>query len=65
MTAHVLVTTIDDERPATLSKKIVQKILREELGFNGVIVSDDLEMKAIADNYSAGRCGRRRDIRGL
>jgi len=54
MTAHVLVTTIDDERPATLSKKIVQKILREELGFNGVIVSDDLEMKAIADNYSAG-----------
>jgi len=54
MTAHVRVTSIDDERPATLSPKIVHDILREELGFQGVIVSDDLEMKAIADRYSAG-----------
>ena len=54
MTAHVLVPSIDDERPATLSPKIVQRILREELGFEGVIVSDDLEMKAIADTYSPG-----------
>jgi beta-N-acetylhexosaminidase len=54
MTAHVLVTSIDDERPATLSPKIVQRILRDELGFKGVIVSDDIEMKAIADTYPAG-----------
>src|SRR5687767_10726289 len=54
MTAHVRVTSIDDERPATTSPKIVQRILREELGFQGVIVSDDLEMKAIADNYTPG-----------
>lgn len=54
MTAHVLVTSIDDERPATLSPRIVQQILREELGFTGVIVSDDLEMKAIENAYSAG-----------
>ena len=54
MTAHVLVTSIDDERPATLSPKIVQEILRDELGFSGVIVSDDLEMKAIADSYTPG-----------
>ncbi len=54
MTAHVLVPSIDDERPATLSPKIVQRILREELGFNGVIVSDDLEMKAIANTYTPG-----------
>ena len=54
MTAHVLVVSIDDERPATLSPKIVQRILREELGFNGVIVSDDLEMKAIANAYTPG-----------
>ena len=54
MTAHVLVTSIDDERPATLSPKIVRNLLREELGFNGVIVSDDLEMKAIADSYTPG-----------
>jgi beta-N-acetylhexosaminidase len=52
MTAHVLVVSIDDARPATLSPAIVQGILREELGFDGVIVSDDLEMKAIANTYS-------------
>jgi beta-N-acetylhexosaminidase len=54
MTAHVRVTTIDDERPATLSRKIVYDLLRDELGFRGVIVSDDLEMKAIANTYSPG-----------
>src|SRR5918996_1350654 len=48
MTAHVLVPAFDEERPATLSRRIVQAILREELGFEGVILSDDLEMKAIA-----------------
>ena len=66
MTAHVLVVSIDDERPATLSPKIVQRILREELGFSGVIVSDDLEMKAIANTLPArrGRCrGHRRRVR--
>jgi beta-N-acetylhexosaminidase len=52
MTAHVLVTTIDDEHPATLSPKIVQRILREELGFTGVIVSDDLQMHAITKSYT-------------
>ena len=54
MTAHVLVTSIDDERPATLSRKIVKDILRDELGFGGVIVSDDLEMSAIANSYTPG-----------
>jgi len=54
MTAHVLVTSIDDERPATLSKRIVTDMLRNELRFEGVIVSDDLEMKAITDRYSPG-----------
>jgi beta-N-acetylhexosaminidase len=52
MTAHVRVTSIDDQRPATLSRKIVQDILRDELGFAGVIVSDDLEMKAISSSYT-------------
>jgi beta-N-acetylhexosaminidase len=51
MTAHVLATSIDEERPATLSRKIVNDILREELGFTGVIISDDLEMKAISRTY--------------
>jgi beta-N-acetylhexosaminidase len=52
MTAHVLVPSFDEERPATLSPLIVQALLREELGYEGVILSDDLEMKAIATSYT-------------
>jgi beta-N-acetylhexosaminidase len=52
MTAHVLVPSLDEARPATLSPRIVQAILREELGFDGVILSDDLEMKAVANAYA-------------
>jgi beta-N-acetylhexosaminidase len=52
MTAHVLVPSLDEERPATLSPRIVHAILREELGYRGVILSDDLEMKAIAKTYA-------------
>ena len=52
MTAHVLVPSIDDEKPATLSRRIVYDLLRDELGFEGVIISDDLEMKALAATYS-------------
>ena len=57
MTAHVLVPALDDERPATLSPRIVQAILREELGYPGVILSDDLEMKAIARSYAIPDAG--------
>jgi beta-N-acetylhexosaminidase len=52
MTAHVLVPALDEDRPATLSRRIVFDLLREELGFGGVILSDDLEMKALARDYS-------------
>lgn len=48
MTAHVFLPALDEERPATLSKTIVTGILRESLGFEGLIISDDLEMKALA-----------------
>ena len=51
-TAHVLVPSLDEEKPATLSQRIVQGMLREELGFPGVILSDDLEMKAIAKSHT-------------
>jgi beta-N-acetylhexosaminidase len=51
MTAHVLFEAIDPEVPATLSTKVLDGILRQELGFGGVVVSDDLEMSAIADHY--------------
>ena len=52
MTAHVLVPSLDDRRPATLSKRIVHDLLRRELGYEGVILSDDLEMKAVAAEYA-------------
>jgi beta-N-acetylhexosaminidase len=52
MTAHVLVPSLDEERPSTLSQKVVRDILRNELRFEGVIISDDLEMKAIAKTYA-------------
>ena len=52
MTAHILVPALDEQKPATLSSTIVQGMLRNELGFQGVILSDDLEMKAIADTYT-------------
>jgi beta-N-acetylhexosaminidase len=48
MTAHLLVPALDEQRPATLSPAIVQRLLREELGYEGVILSDDLEMKAVS-----------------
>lgn len=52
MTAHLLVTSLDEDRPATLSRPVVQGLLREELGFEGVILSDDLEMEALASAYT-------------
>ncbi|MDX2052097.1 MAG: beta-N-acetylhexosaminidase [Polyangiaceae bacterium] len=47
MTAHVVYPALDPEHPATLSSAILTQILRRELGFGGVIFSDDLEMNAI------------------
>jgi beta-N-acetylhexosaminidase len=51
MTAHVLFPAIDAKRPATLSPGVMA-ILREELAYDGVVFSDDLEMRAIADHHS-------------
>jgi beta-N-acetylhexosaminidase len=52
MTAHVFVPSLDSDRPATLSRRIVTDILRKALHFGGVILSDDLEMKAIANHHT-------------
>jgi beta-N-acetylhexosaminidase len=53
MTAHVLYPCLDPQWPATLSEKIVTELLRRQLGYGGVIFSDDMEMKAISDRYGA------------
>jgi len=51
MSTHVIATELDPLFPATLSKKICSEILREELNFKGVLISDDMQMKAIKENY--------------
>ena len=51
MTAHVLYRALDSELPATLSPGIITKFLRQELQYDGVVLTDDLEMHAIIDHY--------------
>jgi beta-N-acetylhexosaminidase len=53
MTAHVVFAALDADRPATLSRAVVTGLLRERLDYRGVIVSDDLDMKAIAATMGA------------
>ncbi|QPF76411.1 beta-N-acetylhexosaminidase [Roseateles sp. DAIF2] len=55
MTAHIVYPQIDPEYPATLSKKVLGGILREELGYRGVVITDALMMKAIAERYGYAR----------
>ena len=47
MTSHILFPDIDPDRPATLSKIVTTDILRNRLGYNGVVVSDDIGMHAM------------------
>jgi beta-N-acetylhexosaminidase len=51
MTGHLLVPAYDDEVPATLSHKIMTGLLREELGFDGLIVTDGIEMQGVRRQY--------------
>lgn len=51
MTAHVFHRGLDAEHPATLSKKVIGETLRKEIGFDGVIFTDDLQMGAITQHY--------------
>jgi beta-N-acetylhexosaminidase len=52
MTAHVRYNALDPRLPATLSEPIVTGLLRHQLGYDGVVFSDDMEMKAIRDNFA-------------
>ncbi len=52
MTAHILFPLIDPERPASLSHYFIEEILRGRMGFDGVVMSDGFEMRALSDNYS-------------
>jgi beta-N-acetylhexosaminidase len=52
MTAHVVYTAIDPLRPATTSRRVIRRI-REDIGFTGLLMSDDLAMKALSGDFSA------------
>ena len=54
MTAHIIYPALDADRPATISPTILTDLLRKELGFDGLIITDDMEMKAIDDRYQSG-----------
>ncbi|MGP4076250.1 beta-N-acetylhexosaminidase [Halobacillus sp. K22] len=51
MTAHILFPELDPDYPATLSRTIITDVLREQLGFNGLVITDDMAMGAISNNY--------------
>ncbi|WP_314218781.1 glycoside hydrolase family 3 protein [Streptomyces zaehneri] len=55
MSAHILVPALDPARPATLSPHILTTLLREELGYEGLIVTDGMEMQAVAATYGIER----------
>ncbi len=50
MTAHIVYKAIDDKLPATLSKKVIENVIRQKIGFDGLLMSDDLSMKALSDS---------------
>jgi beta-glucosidase len=54
MTGHLTLPALDPERPATLSRTVLHQLLREQLGFDGLVVTDALVMEAIAGQYGAG-----------
>jgi beta-N-acetylhexosaminidase len=53
MTAHVVYRAIDAQNPATTSKKAVSEIIRGEIGFDGLLMSDDVSMKALSGDFAA------------
>lgn len=59
MTAHIVYRAIDPARPATLSPRLIAEIIRGEIGFDGVLVSDDLSMRALGGAIGGGGLGER------
>ncbi|MCP4317516.1 MAG: beta-N-acetylhexosaminidase [Hyphomicrobiales bacterium] len=53
MTAHIVFTAIDPDHPATSSSKIIAEIIRKKIGFNGLLMSDDVSMKALSGDFAS------------
>ena len=64
MTAHVVYTAWDAERPASLSPTVIGDIIRGRIGFDGFLMSDDIGMEALAGDFGSRAAGvRRRRLR--
>ncbi|MFI7698332.1 glycoside hydrolase family 3 protein [Nonomuraea sp. NPDC049480] len=59
MTGHLLVPALDPATPATLSRAVLTELLRDELGFDGMVVTDAIEMRAVAAMFSPGEIAAR------
>jgi beta-N-acetylhexosaminidase len=57
MTAHVVYTAWDAERPASLSPVVIREIIRERIGFDGWLMSDDLGMEALKGDFGSRAAG--------
>lgn len=53
MTAHVVYEAIDPERPSTTSPRVIEEIIRQEIGFDGLLMSDDVSMNALSGDFGA------------
>ena len=65
MTAHVRYSALDPNLPATLSEPIITGLLRHQIGYDGVVFSDDLEMKAVSDHFTAEEAAARAVLAGV
>jgi len=65
MTAHVRYRALDPQLPATLSEPIITGLLRHQMGYDGVVFSDDLEMKAVSNHFSAEEAAARAVLAGV
>ncbi|MEW6112574.1 MAG: beta-N-acetylhexosaminidase [Thermodesulfobacteriota bacterium] len=57
MTAHVVYTALDRQHPGTLSTAVIEGLLRQQMGYDGAVITDDLDMAAVAIDYSAEERG--------
>lgn len=64
MVAHILMSALDTKYPASLSKAVITDLLRGKMGFDGVVITDDMTMGAIAKNYSIGNASVRSVLAG-
>ena len=65
MSAHIVATALDPDAPATLSQRVLEGVLRRRMGFGGVIFSDALDMRAIANHWSVPEAAVRAAAAGI